>query len=164
MHVLMSSAGRWLPRSAANDHFLRRPRLNSLVPADSTPKALYGDMEDPFHYVWRQRMADRTKAYDLLIIGGEDHKTGQDEDIENRFARLTAWGRVHFPEASRCSRDPGSHRIPAQPSAEKRQPGEGSKRIAIYRCDCANHDRKVFLSAQKHSFLEASIWTWIIRS
>jgi Rieske Fe-S protein len=42
-------------------------------------------------------MADRAKAHDLLIIGGEDHKTGQDEDIENRFARLTTWGRKHFP-------------------------------------------------------------------
>ncbi len=25
-------------------------------------------------------------------------------------------------------------------------------------------NRKVFLSVQKHSFLETSIWTWIIRS
>jgi glycine/D-amino acid oxidase-like deaminating enzyme/nitrite reductase/ring-hydroxylating ferredoxin subunit len=67
------------------------------VPADSIPKALYWDTEDPFHYVRLQRMADRAKVHDLLIIGGEDHKTGQDEDIENRFARLTAWGRKHFP-------------------------------------------------------------------
>ena len=58
----------------------------------------------------------------------------------------------------------GSHRIPSSGPAEKRQPGDGSQRIAIYRCDCANHDRKVFLSVQKHSFLETSIWTWIIRS
>ena len=67
------------------------------VPADSIPKALYWDTEDPFHYVRLQRMADRAKAHDLLIIGGEDHKTGQDEDIENRFARLTTWGRKYFP-------------------------------------------------------------------
>jgi hypothetical protein len=64
----------------------------------------------------------------------------------------------------RCFRDPGSHRIPPHPSAEKRQAGDGSQRIAIYKCDCANHDRKVFLSAQKHTFLETSIWIWIIRS
>src|ERR1019366_5999437 len=67
------------------------------VPADSIPKALFWDTEDPFHYVRLQRMADRAKSHDLLIIGGEDHKTGQDEDIENRFARLTTWGRKHFP-------------------------------------------------------------------
>ena len=66
------------------------------VPADSIPKALYWDTEDPFHYVRLQRMGDRANAHDLLIIGGEDHKTGQEEDIEDRFARLTAWGRKHF--------------------------------------------------------------------
>jgi glycine/D-amino acid oxidase-like deaminating enzyme/nitrite reductase/ring-hydroxylating ferredoxin subunit len=67
------------------------------VPAGSIPKALYWDTEDPFHYVRLQRLDERAKAHDLLIIGGEDHKTGQDEDIENRFARLLAWGRKHFP-------------------------------------------------------------------
>jgi glycine/D-amino acid oxidase-like deaminating enzyme len=55
------------------------------VPADSIPKALYWDTEDPFHYVRLQRVDEGAKAHDLLIIGGEDHKTGQDEEIENRF-------------------------------------------------------------------------------
>jgi nitrite reductase/ring-hydroxylating ferredoxin subunit len=34
---------------------------------------------------------------DLLIIGGEDHKTGQAQDGEQRFARLEAWARERFP-------------------------------------------------------------------
>jgi glycine/D-amino acid oxidase-like deaminating enzyme/nitrite reductase/ring-hydroxylating ferredoxin subunit len=67
------------------------------VAADSIPKALYWDTEDPFHYVRLHGVDEGAKEHDLLIIGGEDHKTGQDEDIENRFARLTAWGRKHFP-------------------------------------------------------------------
>lgn len=66
------------------------------VPKDSVPKALYWDTEDPFHYVRTMRIEDKTGERDILIIGGEDHKTGQAEEIENRFARLRSWGRTHF--------------------------------------------------------------------
>jgi len=67
------------------------------VPLDSIPTALYWDTEDPFHYVRLQRVGEGAKARDILIIGGEDHKTGQDEELENRYARLLSWGRTHFP-------------------------------------------------------------------
>jgi glycine/D-amino acid oxidase-like deaminating enzyme/nitrite reductase/ring-hydroxylating ferredoxin subunit len=67
------------------------------IPTDSIPKALYWDTDSPFHYVRIVRVRDNREARDILIIGGEDHKTGQDEDIENRFARLTTWGRTRFP-------------------------------------------------------------------
>jgi Rieske Fe-S protein len=36
-------------------------------------------------------------AYDLLIVGGEDHKTGQADDAHHRHARLEAWARAKFP-------------------------------------------------------------------
>jgi glycine/D-amino acid oxidase-like deaminating enzyme/nitrite reductase/ring-hydroxylating ferredoxin subunit len=71
--------------------------IGALVPVGSTPKALYWDTEDPFHYVRLQRTRANGKTRDLLIIGGEDHKTGQAEGTEGRFARLAAWGRKHFP-------------------------------------------------------------------
>ncbi len=71
--------------------------IGALVPAGSTPKALYWDTQDPFHYVRLQRTRANGKTRDLLIIGGEDHKTGQAEGIEGRFARLATWGREHFP-------------------------------------------------------------------
>jgi nitrite reductase/ring-hydroxylating ferredoxin subunit len=32
-----------------------------------------------------------------LIVGGEDHKTGQADDFEERFARLRAWAAERFP-------------------------------------------------------------------
>jgi hypothetical protein len=32
-----------------------------------------------------------------VIIGGEDHKTGQEDDGADRFSRLEAWGRERFP-------------------------------------------------------------------
>jgi glycine/D-amino acid oxidase-like deaminating enzyme/nitrite reductase/ring-hydroxylating ferredoxin subunit len=67
------------------------------VPAPSAAiyDALYWDTADPFHYV---RLAKTVDRRDLLLIGGEDHKTGQTEEIEGCFARLLSWGRAHFGE------------------------------------------------------------------
>lgn len=72
------------------------------IPNDSIPFGLYWDTDDPFHYVRRHRIHGDSAAngamYDYLIIGGEDHKTGQADDGEERFARLEAWARERFPE------------------------------------------------------------------
>ncbi len=35
----------------------------------------------------------------MLIVGGEDHKTGQADDASERFGRLEAWTRDRFPAA-----------------------------------------------------------------
>ncbi len=35
----------------------------------------------------------------MLIVGGEDHKTGQADDAEQRFANLESWTRERFPAA-----------------------------------------------------------------
>ena len=55
-------------------------------------------LEKPYHYV---RLEAFDEEYDLLIAGGEDHRTGQadDEDIkeEERYALLEIWARKHFP-------------------------------------------------------------------
>jgi glycine/D-amino acid oxidase-like deaminating enzyme/nitrite reductase/ring-hydroxylating ferredoxin subunit len=64
------------------------------VPAGAVPLALYWDTADPYHYVRLQRIAD---GEELLIVGGEDHKTGQAQDTEARFGRLEAWARERFP-------------------------------------------------------------------
>lgn len=46
-----------------------------------------------YHYI---RLA-RDAGGDVLIVGGEDHKTGQATDCEQRFAKLERWTRDHFP-------------------------------------------------------------------
>lgn len=66
------------------------------VPTRSIPKALFWDTADPYHYVRSMRMKDGRTERHVLIVGGEDHKASQAEDIENRFARLRAWARTHF--------------------------------------------------------------------
>ena len=68
------------------------------VPLDSIPAALYWDTEDPFHYVRVQRVDDGENMRDILLIGGEDHKTGQTEDLENRYARLLKLGAHACPD------------------------------------------------------------------
>lgn len=47
----------------------------------------------PYHYV---RFA-RDMEGDVLIVGGQDHKTGQASDWEQRLAKLERWARDRFP-------------------------------------------------------------------
>jgi len=65
------------------------------VPRGSVTKALYWDTADPYHYV---RLHDDGEQ-ELLIAGGEDHKSGQAADGAERFARLEEWLRERFPTA-----------------------------------------------------------------
>jgi glycine/D-amino acid oxidase-like deaminating enzyme/nitrite reductase/ring-hydroxylating ferredoxin subunit len=67
--------------------------MTAPVPKRSVMDALIWDTEDPYHYVRLQR---RTKD-DLLIFGGEDHKSGTSDDAEKRLKRLETWARERFP-------------------------------------------------------------------
>ncbi len=58
------------------------------------PKALYYDTLEPYHYV---RVQPFDEIHDLLIVGGEDHKTGQEKNPEERFTALESWARERFP-------------------------------------------------------------------
>jgi glycine/D-amino acid oxidase-like deaminating enzyme/nitrite reductase/ring-hydroxylating ferredoxin subunit len=61
------------------------------VPPGAVQAMLAWDTGDPYHYV---RLFD-----DILIVGGEDHKSGQAHDTDQRHARLEAWTRARFPMA-----------------------------------------------------------------
>jgi glycine/D-amino acid oxidase-like deaminating enzyme/nitrite reductase/ring-hydroxylating ferredoxin subunit len=61
------------------------------------PHALLWDDADPYHYV---RLASgETPEHELLIVGGEDHKTGQEAHPELHYRALEVWLREHFPMA-----------------------------------------------------------------
>ena len=66
------------------------------VPGGSVPDALYWDTGDPYHYIRLQRLDAES---DLLIVGGEDHKSGQADDTPERYDRLEKWTRERFPMA-----------------------------------------------------------------
>ena len=68
------------------------------TPRGSVPKGLYWDTPDPYHYVRLSSPPDQ--ADDILIVGGEDHKTGQADDTEARFERLEDWTRERFSMAT----------------------------------------------------------------
>ena len=65
------------------------------VPKGSVPDALYWDDSDPYYYIRLQPGPD----IDYLIVGGEDHKTGQEHDGAERLERLERWTRERFPMA-----------------------------------------------------------------
>jgi len=64
------------------------------VPRGAVEPALYWDTLDPYHYA---RLKDASG--ELLIVGGEDHKTGQADDAVRRFANLELWMRTRWPAA-----------------------------------------------------------------
>jgi glycine/D-amino acid oxidase-like deaminating enzyme/nitrite reductase/ring-hydroxylating ferredoxin subunit len=75
--------------------------LAARVPLGHVNKGLYWDTADPYHYVRLQAaplLSDgREPSYEYLIVGGEDHKTGQADDADVRYARLEAWTKERFP-------------------------------------------------------------------
>jgi glycine/D-amino acid oxidase-like deaminating enzyme/nitrite reductase/ring-hydroxylating ferredoxin subunit len=58
--------------------------------------ALFWDTPSPYHYIRLQRLD--AVGEEILIVGGEDHRTGQEEDPAERHARLEGWARARFPE------------------------------------------------------------------
>lgn len=96
------------------------------IPRGKLLDALYWDTEDPYHYV---RLQPGSGRLDYVLVGGEDHKSGEADDAGDRLARLQAWARALIPElggvthqwsgqvldtvdyAGFIGRDPGSERI-----------------------------------------------------
>ena len=67
------------------------------MPKGQLPDALYWDTLDPYHYVRLQPNGD----HDLVILGGEDHKTGQVTDTDAAYRRLIDYLRDQLgPEAT----------------------------------------------------------------
>jgi len=74
------------------------------VPHGTTLPALYWDTPDEtgaYHYARMQKLND---DFDLLLVGGEDHRTGQsdsdtDKTVLQRYEALEAWAREYFPKA-----------------------------------------------------------------
>ena len=72
--------------------------IGARVPRGRAPEILLWDTSDPYHYVRVQRLS---RTHDILIVGGEDHKTGQADDANKRYHRLEEWTRERFPAAKK---------------------------------------------------------------
>jgi glycine/D-amino acid oxidase-like deaminating enzyme/nitrite reductase/ring-hydroxylating ferredoxin subunit len=64
------------------------------VPRETVPDALFWDTADPYCYL----RVDPQRDHDLVIFGGEDHKTGQVSDTNACYDRLTQTLAVKVPE------------------------------------------------------------------
>lgn len=76
------------------------------IPKGILPYAMWWDtgnqdskwVAKPYHYV---RLEPLDESFDLLISGGEDHKTGQADQEhlteEQRYEKLISWTKQHFP-------------------------------------------------------------------
>ena len=71
--------------------------IGARIPLGSVKRALYWDTPDPYHYIRIETVGKGADAYDVLIVGGEDHKTGQEDDANKRFGALERWTRHRFP-------------------------------------------------------------------
>jgi glycine/D-amino acid oxidase-like deaminating enzyme/nitrite reductase/ring-hydroxylating ferredoxin subunit len=69
--------------------------IGAPVPIGSVKDALYWDTADPYHYVRLERSRDGKS--DILLVGGEDHKTGQYVEGASPFNKLEVWARKRFP-------------------------------------------------------------------
>ena len=96
------------------------------LPSGALPDALYWDTLDPYHYV---RLQPGENNVDVLIVGGEDHRSGDANDAPDRFAALEDWMRARLPSLGKelhrwsgqvlepidgmafIGRDPGSERV-----------------------------------------------------
>ena len=84
------------------------------------PKALYWDTgrqthshPTPYHYV---RLAKEEDETPILLVGGEDHKTGQANNGGDRYFKLEEWAKLNFP---------GLKEVAYQWSGEIHEPNDG---------------------------------------
>lgn len=68
--------------------------LGFAINRGALPDALYWDTEEPYHYV---RLQSGDEGMDVVLVGGEDHKSGEADDAEKRLERLEQWARSKMP-------------------------------------------------------------------
>lgn len=71
--------------------------IGARVPRGAIPRALYWDTLSPYHYIRLQQAPQAGE--EILIVGGEDHKTAHEEDPADRHRNLERWTRERFPMA-----------------------------------------------------------------
>ena len=68
--------------------------LGFAIKRGALPDALYWDTEEPYPDV---RLQPGDNGMDFVLVGGEDHKSGEADDADKRFERLEQWARGKMP-------------------------------------------------------------------
>ncbi|MDQ1812530.1 FAD-dependent oxidoreductase [Massilia sp. CCM 9210] len=98
------------------------------VPKDALPRVLLWDTGDPYYYV-RLASAGSGADHELLIVGGRDHKSGQDAHPQHRYDEIEAWTRQRFPIAGE---------VACRWSGEVMEPSDGIAFLGRYRAGQEN--------------------------
>jgi glycine/D-amino acid oxidase-like deaminating enzyme/nitrite reductase/ring-hydroxylating ferredoxin subunit len=69
--------------------------IGARIPRGAVMRALYWGTGYPYHYVRLQDIHEPDT--EILIVGGEDHRTGQADDTTVHQERLERWARERFP-------------------------------------------------------------------
>jgi glycine/D-amino acid oxidase-like deaminating enzyme/nitrite reductase/ring-hydroxylating ferredoxin subunit len=73
--------------------YLLAMKFTGEEPPANFENAIFWDTEDPYHYF---RHVKNDKGL-FLIVGAEDHITGQEDDTESCFKALEEYAKTHFP-------------------------------------------------------------------
>src|SRR5207244_13446901 len=71
--------------------------MGSRIPRGKFPLMLLWDAAADLCKPYRCLRVARDNGHDVLIGGGEDHKTGQQHDGRQRWGKLEQWTRTRFP-------------------------------------------------------------------
>ena len=81
--------------------------IAAVIPRGSVPRAtLLGHVRPiPLHTLQQldgpSQVPSGGAQYDALIVGGEDHKTGHENDADGAGARLEHWMRERWPQRAK---------------------------------------------------------------
>lgn len=67
--------------------------IEAKIPSGLLPEAIFQDTLKPYHYF----RVDKAEGHDRIILGGEDHKTGQNADTQAPCTRLQAFLKELLP-------------------------------------------------------------------
>ena len=87
-HLPFSDTGGFFARSHPMRSYALSARLDGPV-----PQGMYLSVDSPSRSVRSARM----DGEEVVILGGEGHKVGQDPDTRERYAALEEWSRREFP-------------------------------------------------------------------
>jgi glycine/D-amino acid oxidase-like deaminating enzyme/nitrite reductase/ring-hydroxylating ferredoxin subunit len=87
-HLPFSDTGGFFARSHPVRSYALSARLDGPV-----PQGMYLSVDTPSRSVRSARM----DGEEVVILGGEGHKVGQDPDTRERYAALEGWARQQFP-------------------------------------------------------------------
>lgn len=68
----------------------------AMTPIAGVGPGLFWDTDDPYHYTRLHRVNGRQ----YLIVGGEDHRTGEEDDTEARYETLGEYVRARFGDVT----------------------------------------------------------------